>query len=439
MSSQSNKNTSVFPHGYLQRRDAEAQSGRAGAPRTTVGRDAPIAPQAGSRVPLDRKGWKRVRLGDVCDIVCGYAFKSTDYIDVGEYNIVNIGCVQDGRLDLSQAPRISQLPLSMPKDCELNYGDLLISLTGNIGRVCLVDSNNCLLNQRVGKIISDESSIRLRFLFSTLQSSFVRKQIEALSFGAAQLNISPVKMADICICLPSLQEQDTISDAMSACDTHTSALQSLIAKYEAIKKATVNLLLEPKSDWRIVPLGEICEVCSSRRVHESDWTDSGVPFYRARELVALNEGRSITPLHISENLYKELIASSGAIRPGDLLVTGVGSIGVPYLVKRDDKFYFKDGNIIWFKNRGEILPDYFLHAFRSDHIQKQIIEMACVGTVGSYTITNGKRTLIALPPLDEQKRIVAILDSIDGTINGLKSQLAKAQDIKQGMMSYFFG
>ena len=144
-------------------------------------------------------------------------------------------------------------------------------------------------------------------------------------------------------------------------------------------------------------------------------------------------------LHISENLYKKLIASSGAIRPGDLLVTGVGSIGVPYLVKKDDKFYFKDGNIIWFKNRGEICPEYLLHAFRSDHIQKQIIEMACVGTVGSYTITNGKRTLIALPPLDEQRRIVRILDSIDGTINGLKSQLAKAKDINQGMMSYFFG
>ena len=204
-------------------------------------------------------------------------------------------------------------------------------------------------------------------------------------------------------------------------------------------ESRVNLLLEPKSYWRIVPLGETCEVCSTRRVHESDWTDSGVPFYRARELVALNEGRSITPLHISEKLYNELIASSGTIRPGDLLVTGVGSIGVPYLVKGNDKFYFKDGNIIWFKNRGEIWPDYFLHAFRSDHIQKQIMEMACVGTVGSYTITNGKRTLIALPPLDEQKRIVAILDSIDGTITGLKSQLAKAQDIKQGMMSYFFG
>ena len=255
--------------------------------------------------------------------------------------------------------------------------------------------------------------------------------------GVPSLSANRIESLEVTI--PDIDEQDKITNALSSIDKHVSTLDALIAKYDAIKKATVNLLLKPKDEWRIVPLGEICEVCSTRRVHESDWTDSGVPFYRARELVALNEGRSITPLHISENLYKELIASSGAIRPGDLLVTGVGSIGVPYLVKGDDKFYFKDGNIIWFKNRGEIWPDYFLHAFRSDHIQKQIIEMACIGTVGSYTITNGKSTLIALPPLDDQKRIVAILDSLDGTISRLKSQLAKAQDIKRGMMAYFFG
>ena len=282
--------------------------------------------------------------------------------------------------------------------------------------------------------VHKQETITTQFLYLALDAEWQKKHFDYQT----KAHPSVIKN-EYAVAYPGVDLQTKIVTAITAIDNHIIALQSLISKYEAIKKSTVNLLLEPKSDWRIVPLGEICEVCSTRRVHESDWTDSGVPFYRARELVALNEGRSITPLHISENLYKELIASSGAIRPGDLLVTGVGSIGVPYLVKRNDKFYFKDGNIIWFKNRGEIWPDYFLHAFRSDHIQKQIIEMACVGTVGSYTITNGKRTLIALPPLGEQKRIVAILDSIDGTISGLKSQLAKAQDIKQGMMSYFFG
>lgn len=61
------------------------------------------------------------------------------------------------------------------------------------------------------------------------------------------------------------------------------------------------------------------------------------------------------------------------------------------------------------------------------------------GTVSRLYNANIRNTKIKIPSLSEQKRIVAILDSIDGTITGLKSQLAKAQDIKQGMMSYFFG
>lgn len=282
--------------------------------------------------------------------------------------------------------------------------------------------------------VHKSNEISTKFLYLALDAEWYKKNFDYQT----KAHPSVIKK-EYTIAYPNLYEQNKITSIIDVINQNISIYKSLIAKYEAIKKSTVNLVLKPKVGWRIVPLGEICEVCSTHRVHESDWTSSGVPFYRARELVALNEGRSITPLHISENLYKKLIASSGAIRPGDLLVTGVGSIGVPYLVKKDDKFYFKDGNIIWFKNRGEIWPEYLLHAFRSDHIQKQIIEMACVGTVGSYTITNGKRTLIALPPLDEQKRIVAILDSIDETIRNLKSQLVKTQNIKEGMMSYFFG
>ena len=370
---------------------------------------------------IDRSGWKRVRLGEVLTYEQPYPYivhkaeyvsNGTPVLTPGKTFILGYTTETDGICRASSdAPRIL-------------FDDFL-----TISRLVQFDFK--VKSSAVKILLPASTSHNLRFIFYAMS----RLQFEVTDHQRHWIN----QFSKLEIQVPTRQEQDRIADAIDSIDTHISALQSLIAKYEAIKKATVNLLLEPKSYWRIVPLGEICEVCSTRRVHESDWTDSGVPFYRARELVALNEGRSITPLHISEKLYNELIASSGTIRPGDLLVTGVGSIGVPYLVKGNDKFYFKDGNIIWFKNRGEIWPDYFLHAFRSDHIQKQIMEMACVGTVGSYTITNGKRTLIALPPLDEQKRIVEILDSLDGTISGLKSQLAKAQDIKRGMMAYFFG
>ena len=343
---------------------------------------------------IDRSGWKRVRLGDILSYEQPYPYvvHSTDYTETGtpvltpgKTFILGHTSEKDGICHASRdAPRIL-------------FDDFL-----TISKLVQFDFK---VKSSAVKILSPISdAYNLNFVYYAMS----RLKFEVVDHQRHWIG----RFSKLEIQIPPRKEQDEIAETIGSVDTCITNIQSLVAKYEAIKKATVNLLLKPKRDWRIVPLGEICEVCSTRRVHESDWTDSGVPFYRARELVALNEGRQITPLHISEKLYKELVASSGAIRPGDLLVTGVGSIGVPYLVKGRDKFYFKDGNIIWFKNRGEIWPDYFLHAFRSDHIQKQIIEMACVGTVGSYTITNGKRTLIALPPLDEQKRIVAQLEEL---------------------------
>ena len=392
---------------------------------------------------IDRSTWKRVRMGEVLSLSDGDWIESKDQSESG-YRLIQTGNIGAGEFVYHQerARFISAETFARLKCTEVFSGDCLISrLPDPIGRACILPASQNRMITAVDCAIARpiDNVIDRRFFVYFTSTVDYKRQMEKALMGSTRQRISRKSLNEVLIPLPGIEIQKTIVSSLSAIDTLCNALKSLIAKYEAIKKATVNLLLEPKVEWRIVPLGEICEVCSTRRVHESDWTDSGVPFYRARELVALNEGRSITPLHISENLYRELIVSSGTIRPGDLLVTGVGSIGVPYLVKGNDKFYFKDGNIIWFRNRGEIWPDYFLHAFKSDHIQKQIMEMACVGTVGSYTITNGKRTLIALPPLDEQKRIVEILDSLDGTISGLKSQLAKAQDIKQGMMAYFFG
>jgi len=385
-----------------------------------------------------------VRLGDVCSIkarIGWQGLKKSEYLNFGDYCLVSGTDFDNGFINWETCSYVNEWRYNQDANIQLQNGDVLVTKDGTIGKVAFVKGmvRPTTLNSGVFVIRPINGELLPTFLQLVFKSHYFSDFLDRITAGSTIVHLYQKDIVDFDFPIPDVDTQLQIVKSISAIDDSIEVQQFRAAKYEAIKKATVNLLLEPKDEWRIVPLGEICEVCSTRRVHESDWTDLGVPFYRARELVALNEGRSITPLHISENLYKELIASSGAIRPGDLLVTGVGSIGVPYLVKRDDKFYFKDGNIIWFKNRGEILPDYFLHAFRSDHIQKQIIEMACVGTVGSYTITNGKRTLIALPPLDEQKRIVAILDSIDGTISGLKSQLAKAQDIKQGMMSYFFG
>lgn len=163
-----------------------------------------------------------------------------------------------------------------------------------------------------------------------------------------------------------------------------------------------------KEDAELVELGDICEITSSKRVFESEWKTEGVPFYRARDIVKLaDQGFVEQELYISEDMYAEYSKKYGFPKEGDLMVTGVGTLGICYEVRKTDKFYFKDGNIIWLRNFAKKINSAFIkHLFRSDLVMNQIKASAVGGTVGTYTITNAKKTKIPLPSLEVQKQMV---------------------------------
>jgi type I restriction enzyme S subunit len=181
-----------------------------------------------------------------------------------------------------------------------------------------------------------------------------------------------------------------------------------------------NKLSLPNS-WQIRTLDYLFEITSSKRVFKEDWKIDGVPFYRAREIVKLAENGFVNnELFISEEMFKVYSEKYGLPKKDDIMVTGVGTLGICYVVKSDDRFYFKDGNIIWLKSNGKANSRYVEYAFKSDFLRKQIDDS--VGTtVGTYTIIKAKSTKIPLPPLPEQQRIVSILDEAFAAIAKAKA------------------
>ncbi|WP_346363989.1 hypothetical protein [Pseudomonas aeruginosa] len=141
--------------------------------------------------------------------------------------------------------------------------------------------------------------------------------------------------------------------------------------------------------WPIVKLGEIFDITSSKRVHEIDWRNEGVPFYRAREVAVLaKEGRVDNDLFIDESMYEEFKAKYGVPKVGDLLVTAVGTLGKVYAVQESDRFYFKDASVIWLRARQEVDTSYIQHAMNSTDVQR-FIQNSSGATVGTYTIRDG--------------------------------------------------
>ena len=181
------------------------------------------------------------------------------------------------------------------------------------------------------------------------------------------------------------------------------------------------------------------DVASVRRVHQEDWTDEGVRFLRARDLVAFAKNEPVDdPLFISEEMYQEYSAQSGKVSMGDLLVTGVGTIGVPWLVTSENPIYFKDGNIIWFKNAGEIDGEFFYHSFTASTIQNYINEAAGIGTVGTFTIETGKKTPIWLPTKQEQRCVSAFMTRLDNLITLHQRKHDQLAMLKKSLLDKMF-
>lgn len=200
-------------------------------------------------------------------------------------------------------------------------------------------------------------------------------------------------------------------------------LQSADYSLSAERYRLDNLDEQKYQKWPIVNLGDVCEITSSKRVFESEWETQGVPFYRAREIVKLtNQGFVNNELYISEEMFLEYSNKYGAPKEGDLMVTGVGTLGICYLVKNGDRFYFKDGNIIWLRNFSKKINSNFLkYLFDSAIIKDQIRATAIGGTVGTYTITNAKNTKIPLPPIEIQKEIVEQIEIKQNAIGHAKA------------------
>ena len=249
---------------------------------------------------------------------------------------------------------------------------------------------------------------------------------------------------------PSKLEQTHLGNFFRCLDSQIAESRAVLEKSRQLKKAMLAKMFPangektPKirfkgfeGEWECRKLGDLMNVTSVKRIHQSDWTNEGVRYLRARDIVAFNKGEKIEePLFISKEKYNEYSEISGKVKIGDLLVTGVGTIGVPYLIEDEDPLYFKDGNVIWFQNENKIGGLFFYYSFLNNFIQDFIIETAGIGTVGTYTIDTGKKTPIFLPPTkSEQTAIGNFFRQLDETIALQSAEVEKLNQLKKGRLA----
>ena len=132
-------------------------------------------------------------LSDIMSFDNGFAFSSSDYLPEGLYRIITIGNVGDGYIDTTNVNYLQSIPDRVKKSALLYIGDIIVSLTGNVGRTAIVKENNLLLNQRVARIVAKDNMYK-GFLYCLFRQQSTKTFLETISRGTAQANLSPVEL-----------------------------------------------------------------------------------------------------------------------------------------------------------------------------------------------------------------------------------------------------
>lgn len=187
-------------------------------------------------------------------------------------------------------------------------------------------------------------------------------------------------------------------------------------------------------------LDSLLEITSSKRIHMADYVPSGVPFYRGKEVIERAKGNPVsTELFITQAQYQEIKRKFGSPQDGDILLTSVGTLGVAYFVEGDGDFYFKDGNVTWFRNFDpRVVPKYLYYWLTSPETQKRLDEVSIGSTQRALTISALKSLKVQLPSVDSQKAIVDMLDAVTNRITLLRETNATLEAIAQALFKSWF-
>jgi len=285
--------------------------------------------------------------------------------------------------------------------------------------------NKVVLPDRAGYATSEmlplrpnEQVITREYLTYFLRSPHFVKYINGKTSGAKmpRANIADLKAVEIeC---PSIMEQNRITTQFDLITRVIEKRQKELSTFDNLIKARfVELFgdcrLNPKG-WNTVPLGDIAEVGSSKRVFVEEIKEVGIPFYRGTEIGALAEGKKVIPeLFITEEHYDELVKATGKPEPGDLLMPSICPDGRIWVVDTDKPFYFKDGRVLWIHGIDTRFDPVFLLYTLKDRIITDYGSIASGTTFAELKIFALKQCQVFDVPIEEQRSFAAFIAQID--------------------------
>lgn len=303
---------------------------------------------------------------------------------------------------------------------------------GNVGlfpgeRKCFLGGAIC-----VAKVLPQYD---VDYVYYCVESHNVQHQIRRKTKGAGQATITVEDIREFEIPLPPIEIQSEIVHTLDNYTENVVKLQNqLTAELTARQKQYTfyrNKLLtfsgNEKAKIVKISLGDIGPICMCKRILKSQTnTVEGVPFYKIGTF-----GKK-ADAYISKETFDEYQSKYNFPKKGDVLISAAGTIGRT-VVYDGEPAYFQDSNIVWIDNDESIvLNSYLRYCY-----ELKPWKASEGGTIPRLYNDNIAKAVIAVPSLEEQKRVVSILDRFDAICNDLTSGLPAEIEARQKQYEYY--
>lgn len=385
------------------------------------------------------------KLGEIAKILNGFAFKSQEYVEEG-IRVIRIANVQKGFVS-DDSPKF--IALGREKEFEkymLNNGDVLISLTGNVGRVGIIkeDFLPAALNQRVGKIAVTSDKVFAPYVFHLLNSNEFENAAIKNSKGIAQLNLSTKWIESFSIPLPkinneiNLEEQKRIAGILDAADALRAKRRESLAKLDDLLQSTFldmfgDPVTNPKS-WEVRDLSDSVYIQGGFAFKSKDYCDDGIRLVKISNVHSENlkwDEVDHVPYAFLEK-YKEF-----ALKPKDLVIAltrpiikSLNSVKIATVGKEDSPSLLNQRVARFLFSENSKVGRPYLLAFCQTLAFKNKVQKFCSESLQPNMSTKQLGSVqIPTPPLELQQRFAEIVSSAEDQKAKMKKQLEQLDDL----------
>lgn len=423
---------------------------------------------------INKEGYKKTKLGWIpVDWEVATLSHFSEFITKGAtpttygFDWVNTGilflrseCVSKNGFSLNGTMYISKEANEVMKRSQIEGGDILMTITGNVGRVCIFPKKymHGNINQHIAKIRLNDSSINKNYVFQYLLQEKVIRDYYKITTGQAYPQLSLQQVRSTKLILPPLAEQKKIAQILSTWDQAIAKTRELIEQKKLLKKGLMQNLLTgklrfgefvQKEGYKKTKLGDIpvdWEVVKFKELYEKPIRDfgsfsstklitfleSGIPFIKS-EMIDFGKIKWETIFYISKEVHQKL--NKSVVHPKQILFSKIGSaLGKAVVYEGEYGECNSNAAIAKITIDEEKADRYFTTYILNSSLSKRQFKMRIISLLPRLNLGDINSVLFPLPPLTEQKKIAQVLSNSDQEIQNLEAQLAQFQAQKKGLM-----